>query len=179
MLLFTLLYMALSPLVPVVGRSSSTRKTLNVVNLVLPGFILFTVHELGYGEMPRAVVFRGTRELQKAEVQVQLGLHPAPGGHMHPRAPGLTPRAGAAGGVGRYLLSVGEHDFALESAIEDLQVRNRVQLLSRVQGPRSAADAPAEQRRAGFEQSAWVQSTLHPYRMLAARNVDPVLILGS
>ena len=83
------------------------------------------VHELGYGEMPRAVVFRGTKELQKAEVQAQLGLKPILGGGAGVRTqgvPGSTPRAGGAGGIGRYLLSVGEHDFALESAIEDLQV---------------------------------------------------------
>ena len=47
------------------------------------------VHELGYGEMPRAVVFRGTRELHKAEVQAQLGLNPAAagGGGGGPRTP--------------------------------------------------------------------------------------------
>lgn len=85
------------------------------------------MHELGFGEMPRAVVFRGTKELQKAELQAQLGLgHPAMGGgggSRTPRGPmGSTPRVGGASGIGRYLLSVGEHDFALESAIEDLQV---------------------------------------------------------
>ncbi len=91
------------------------------------------VHELGYGEMPRAVVFRGTKELQKAEVQAQLGLNPALGGGGGVRTqgvPGSTPRAGGAGAIGRYLLSVGEHDFALESAIEDLQVR-----IARVRNP--------------------------------------------
>lgn len=69
--------------------------------------------------MPRAVVFRGTRELQKAEMQGLLGLNPG----ANPRRPGpASPRAGAPPGVGRFLLSVGENDFALESAIEDLQV---------------------------------------------------------
>lgn len=67
--------------------------------------------------MPRSVVFRGSKELQKAEIQVLLGLND--------RRPGpASPRAGAPPAVGRFLLSVGENDFALESAIEDLQVRS-------------------------------------------------------
>ena len=91
--------------------------------------------------MPRAVVFRGTRELQKAEVQAQLGLNPAVGGGGGARTHGVSgsaPRAGGAGGIGRYLLPVGEHDFALESAIEDLQVQSASLTPRRVpQGPLS------------------------------------------
>ena len=86
------------------------------------------MHELGHGEMPRAVLFRGTKELQKAELQSMLGLTSGRPG----LSPGLSPRhptaasprgGGAAAGIGRYLLPVGENDFALETAIEELQAR--------------------------------------------------------
>lgn len=82
--------------------------------------------------MPRSVCFRGSKELQKAEVQRLLGLNPGMKPGMNPggrpgsnpsHVAGSSPRGVPVSGIGRYLLPVGENDFTLETAIEELQAR--------------------------------------------------------
>eukprot|EP00397_Hematodinium_sp_SG-2012_P003443 GEMP01003451.1.p1 GENE.GEMP01003451.1~~GEMP01003451.1.p1 ORF type:complete len:611 (+),score=96.99 GEMP01003451.1:487-2319(+) len=69
------------------------------------------VHELGFSEMPKAYAFRGTKELTTQQVAYQLGL-----------AVRNDPR-GAMGGTGmrRFLLTVNECEYTLNSILDDLQ----------------------------------------------------------
>jgi protein transport protein SEC23 len=74
------------------------------------------VHELGFQECPKAYVFRGTKEYSPAAVADQLGLG-------NPAARGRQPGGGAggAGGANRFILPLGECEFVLSAALEDLQ----------------------------------------------------------
>ncbi|KAK9805138.1 hypothetical protein WJX72_001479 [[Myrmecia] bisecta] len=86
----------------------------------LVGLISFgamvNVHELGFSEVPKAYVFRGTRETSAAEVAKMLGLGVAP-----MRGKQGMPAAASAPGLGRFLLPLADCEFALESALDDLQ----------------------------------------------------------
>ena len=80
--------------------------------------ILAAVHELAASEVPRAFLFRGSREVNAQEVAKLLGL----GLVQFKRPAGMPgPSAGTAG-IGRFLLPYSECDYTLESIIDDLQV---------------------------------------------------------
>lgn len=85
--------------------------------------ILAAVHELAASEVPRAFLFRGSKEVNAQEVAKMLGL----GMVQFKRPAGMPgPSAGTAG-IGRFLLPYSECDYTLESILDDLQVM-RVQL---------------------------------------------------
>lgn len=76
------------------------------------------MHELVTSEVPKAYLFRGTKETTAQDVAKMLGL----GLMQFKRPAGMPgPSAGAAG-IGRFLLLYSECDYTLESIIDDLQV---------------------------------------------------------
>ena len=76
------------------------------------------MHELVASEVPKAYLFRGTKETTAQDVAKMLGL----GLVQFKRPAGMPgPSAGAAG-IGRFLLPYSECDYTLESIIDDLQV---------------------------------------------------------
>ena len=76
------------------------------------------VHELAASEIPRAYLFRGTREITTQEVAKLLGL----GLVQYKRQAGMPGPSGTPG-IGRFLLPYSECEYTLESIIDDLQVR--------------------------------------------------------
>lgn len=81
-----------------------------VVGLITFGAMTY-VHELGFSEMPKAYAFRGTKPVTAQQVSAQLGF-----------AVRNDPRGNAAaGGARRFLLPIGECEFAISSILDDLQ----------------------------------------------------------
>ena len=79
------------------------------------------MHELGYGECPKSYVFRGTKEYSTKQIQDMLSLNPTmpirpPGGPQGPPG-GPPPLPGSA----RFLLPVGQCEYALTGIMEGLQ----------------------------------------------------------
>lgn len=103
------------------------QQTLNLLpEDALVGLITFGtlvhVHELGFGDCPKAYVFRGEREYTPQKVQDMLGITAARGASGQPAGPsGPMGVAGKQPAVGRFLMPVGECTFALEQVLEDLQ----------------------------------------------------------
>ncbi|KAI4370428.1 hypothetical protein MLD38_018782 [Melastoma candidum] len=102
----------------------------------LVGFVSFgtqvQVHELGFSELSKVYVFRGSKEIGKDQVLEQLGLgaagarRAAPGatGGFQKGLTGLNGFAGAAGagtGVSRFLLPASECEYAIDSLLDELQ----------------------------------------------------------
>lgn len=80
------------------------------------------MHELVASEVPKAYLFRGTKETTAQDVAKMLGL----GLVQFKRSAGMPgPSAGAAG-IGRFLLPYSECDYTLESIIDDLQVMQQM-----------------------------------------------------
>ncbi|KAA3484072.1 protein transport protein SEC23-like [Gossypium australe] len=90
----------------------------------LVGFVSFGtqahVHELGFTEMSKVYVFKGSKEISKEQVLEQLGL----------RAAGRRPTAGYPKGlqngytntvVNRFLLPASDCEFTLNSLLDELQ----------------------------------------------------------
>lgn len=75
------------------------------------------VHELAASEIPKAYLFRGTREITAQDVAKMLGL----GLVQFKRQAGMPGPSGSPG-LGRFLLPYSECDYTLESIIDDLQV---------------------------------------------------------
>lgn len=79
---------------------------------------MVAVHELVTSEVPKAYLFRGTKETTAQEVAKMLGL-----GVVQLKRPAGMPGASAGtAGIGRFLLPYSECDYTLESIIDDLQV---------------------------------------------------------
>ncbi|XP_073275145.1 protein transport protein SEC23 E-like [Primulina huaijiensis] len=93
----------------------------------LVGFVSFgtqvQVHELGFSEMSKVYVFRGSKELTKDQVLEQLGLG-APGGRpIRPMGGGgPSPMAGATpnAGINRFLLPASECEYSFDSLLDEL-----------------------------------------------------------
>ncbi|KAE8658431.1 hypothetical protein F3Y22_tig00116971pilonHSYRG00466 [Hibiscus syriacus] len=90
----------------------------------LVGFVSFGtqahVHELGFSDMSKVYVFRGSKEISKEQVLEQLGLgaagrRPTPG---HPK--GLQ-NGYTNTGVNRFLLPASDCEFTLNSLLDELQ----------------------------------------------------------
>ncbi|KAL8278680.1 hypothetical protein RQP46_008972 [Phenoliferia psychrophenolica] len=100
----------------------------------LVGLITFgtntQVHELGFGDLPKSFVFRGTKEYAPKAIQDMLGLAPTgptprqqPPGAGPPGAPGqqapqqpLMPQ-----GAARFLLPISQCEYGLTGVLEQLQ----------------------------------------------------------
>lgn len=71
------------------------------------------VHELGFSDLPKVYVFRGTKELSQEQILDQLGLSPASANRA-----GKLPASGGAAGtdvVTRFLLPASECEYTLNS----------------------------------------------------------------
>ncbi|KAJ8541956.1 hypothetical protein K7X08_016822 [Anisodus acutangulus] len=88
------------------------------------GFISYgtqvQVHELGFSDMSKVYVFRGSKELSKDSVLDQLGLDRRTGG-----GPGMQKGDGSIGGgpnlgVTRFLLPASECEYTLNSLLDEL-----------------------------------------------------------
>ncbi|CAM9404050.1 unnamed protein product [Discosporangium mesarthrocarpum] len=93
------------------------------------------VHELGFSDCPKSYAFRGTKEYPPAKVQELLGILSAGrggmygggvGGHHSQQPQQQQGVPGMPGGqrdpaVGRFLMSVADASFQLETVLEDLQ----------------------------------------------------------
>ncbi|KAF8393970.1 hypothetical protein HHK36_020172 [Tetracentron sinense] len=90
----------------------------------LVGFISFgtqvQVHELGFQDLSKVYVFRGTKDISKEEVLDQLGLSAA-----GQRGAAGYPKGVQNGfsnlGVNRFLLSASDCEYALDSLLDELQ----------------------------------------------------------
>jgi protein transport protein SEC23 len=91
----------------------------------LVGFVSFgtqvQVHELGFSDMSKVYVFRGSKELSKDQVLDQLGLGGSSGRRTGPGFPKAVQPGGYPGsGVTRFLLPASECDYTLTSLLEEL-----------------------------------------------------------
>ncbi|KAL5703102.1 Protein transport protein S23 E [Ranunculus cassubicifolius] len=93
----------------------------------LVGFISFgtqvQVHELGFSDLSKVYVFRGTKEITKEQILDQLGLSPS----AQRGAAGYTPKGITNGfnsslpAIHRFLLPASECEFTIDSVLEELQ----------------------------------------------------------
>lgn len=91
------------------------------------GFVSFgtqvQVHELGFAEMSKVYVFRGSKDISKDQVLEQLGLAAAgsrrAGPAMQKSGGGPSPVAGAVPnmGINRFLLPASECEYTLNSVM--------------------------------------------------------------
>ncbi|KAJ1381845.1 Zinc finger, Sec23/Sec24-type [Sesbania bispinosa] len=87
----------------------------------LVGFVSFgtqvQVHELGFSDMSKVYVFRGSKEISKDQILEQLGLVAA--------SSGRRPHKGATGfpnsGVTRFLLPASDCEYTLNALLDELQ----------------------------------------------------------
>ncbi|KAL0403771.1 UNVERIFIED_CONTAM: protein transport protein SEC23 [Sesamum radiatum] len=94
------------------------------------GFISYgtqvQVHELGFSEMSKVYVFRGSKELSRDQVLEQLGLGVSGGRRAGPGiqkgGAGPSPVAGAGPntGINRFLLPASECEYTLNSLLDEL-----------------------------------------------------------
>ncbi|KAL6527954.1 Protein transport protein S23 E [Orobanche hederae] len=94
------------------------------------GFISYgtqvQVHELGFSEMSKVYVFRGSKDMSKDQVLEQLGLGVSGGRRVglgiQKGGGGPSPIAGAGPntGINRFLLPASECDYALDSLLDEL-----------------------------------------------------------
>lgn len=91
------------------------------------GFISYgtqvQVHELGFSEMSKVYVFRGSKELSKDQVLEQLGFGVAGGrrpGQKTGGGPSPVAGAGPNMGINRFLLPASECEYALDSLLDEL-----------------------------------------------------------
>ncbi|KAL5204269.1 hypothetical protein ABZP36_009140 [Zizania latifolia] len=85
------------------------------------------LHELGFSDLSKIYVFRGTKEISKEQILDQLGLAGAgrPGFPKMPQQPGGPQINGmhppATAGVNRFLLPVSECECTLNTLLDELQ----------------------------------------------------------
>ncbi|KAM7279409.1 hypothetical protein ACFE04_006543 [Oxalis oulophora] len=90
------------------------------------GFVSFgtqtQVHELGFNDMSKVYVFRGTKEISKEQVLEQLGLTDAARrpGAGYPK-PGPVQNGFPNAGVTRFLLPASECEFMFDNLLDELQ----------------------------------------------------------
>ncbi|XP_039007327.1 protein transport protein SEC23-like [Hibiscus syriacus] len=86
----------------------------------LVGFVSFGtqahVHELGFSDMSKVYIFRGSKEVSKEQVLEQLGL----GAARRRPTPGY-PKGYTDTGVNRFLLPASDCEFTLNSLLDELQ----------------------------------------------------------
>ncbi|XP_028104899.1 protein transport protein SEC23-like [Camellia sinensis] len=86
----------------------------------LVGFVSFgtqvQVHELGFSDMSKVYVFRGSKELSKDQVLDQLGLGLA----GRRTGPGIQKGGLAVSGVTKFLLPASECEYMLNSLLDEL-----------------------------------------------------------
>ncbi|KAL1535670.1 Protein transport protein S23 E [Salvia divinorum] len=84
------------------------------------------VHELGFSEMSKVYVFRGSKDISKDQVLEQLGIavqgNRRAGPGMQKSGGGPSPVAGAGPnmGINRFLLPASECDYTLDSLLDEL-----------------------------------------------------------
>ena len=107
------------------GLKDSLQEALTILpENALVGLITFgtmvQVHELGFGECPRAYVFRGNKDVPADKITTLLGLRkPAQPGQPG-RHPGSNPGQQQAQQTSRFMLPVSECNLVLDSILEDL-----------------------------------------------------------
>ncbi|GER34123.1 protein transport protein sec23 [Striga asiatica] len=90
------------------------------------GFISYgtqvQVHELGFSEMSKVYVFRGSKDMSKDQVLEQLGLVSGGIRGIQKGGGGPSPMAGAgaSAGINRFLLPASECEYALDSLLDEL-----------------------------------------------------------
>ncbi|CAI0397657.1 unnamed protein product [Linum tenue] len=95
----------------------------------LVGFVSFGtqahVHELGFSDMSKVFVFRGTKEVTKDQVMEQLGLtvpgRRGPAASAAYQQKGMMPNGFPSSGVTRFLLPASDCEFTLNSLLDELQ----------------------------------------------------------
>ncbi|CAO2839254.1 unnamed protein product [Amaranthus hypochondriacus] len=113
-------------------KSALRRAIVSLPDNALVGFISFGtqvhVHELGFSEMNKVYIFRGSKEISKDQVLDQLGLGlssrrggPGPVGTV-PGYPKPVVQNGLPGsGVNRFLLPASECEYSLNALLDELQ----------------------------------------------------------
>ncbi|XP_021731193.1 protein transport protein SEC23-like [Chenopodium quinoa] len=118
-------------------KSALRRAIVSLPDNALVGFISYGtqvhVHELGFSDMNKVYIFRGSKEIAKDQVLDQLGLGPSSrrGGGPGPAGaagPGGYPRGqpvvqnGLPGpGVNRFLLPASDCEYTLNALLDELQ----------------------------------------------------------
>ncbi|CAO2823987.1 unnamed protein product [Amaranthus hypochondriacus] len=113
-------------------KSALRRAIVSLPDNALVGFISFGtqvhVHELGFSDMNKVYIFRGSKEITKDQVLDQLGLGPASrrGGPgtvgVGPGYPKPVMQNGLPGdGVNRFLLPASECEYSLNALLDELQ----------------------------------------------------------
>ncbi|CAL9769614.1 unnamed protein product [Musa acuminata subsp. burmannicoides] len=112
---------------------SAMRRAIGLLpDQALVGFITFGtqvhLHELGFADMSKIYVFRGTKEIPKEQILDQLGLSAsgvrhgavagAPGYPKGPQANGFHPSTS----VNRFLLPTSDCEYTLNSLLDELQM---------------------------------------------------------
>eukprot|EP00252_Welwitschia_mirabilis_P010672 TRINITY_DN2409_c0_g2_i1.p1 TRINITY_DN2409_c0_g2~~TRINITY_DN2409_c0_g2_i1.p1 ORF type:complete len:767 (+),score=109.01 TRINITY_DN2409_c0_g2_i1:318-2618(+) len=108
---------------------SAIRQALGLIpENALVGLISFGtqvhVHELGFQDLFKTYIFRGSKEVSKEQILDQLGLvMRLPKGGPLAGGPGMVPNgiAGIGNGVNRFLLPASECEYTLNSLLDELQ----------------------------------------------------------
>lgn len=84
------------------------------------------VHELGFADLFKTYVFRGSKEISKEQILDQLGLTGPRPGFPKGATVGGMPGGGAlngltAGGINRFLLAASDCEYTLNSLLDELQ----------------------------------------------------------
>ncbi|XP_027334025.1 protein transport protein SEC23-like isoform X1 [Abrus precatorius] len=90
----------------------------------LVGFVSYgtqvQVHELGFSDMSKVYVFRGSKEIPKDQVLDQLGLATS-GRRPHKGAPGGVGGGFPYSGITRFLLPASDCEYTLNALLDELQ----------------------------------------------------------